>query len=119
MKVLLSGASGSGKTTLAIAVAQSLEIPFKNVPTIQIFQRFGIKNQDDLITKGYTQIELVENVYRELVKSRIQLIETEQHFISDRSPLDSIVYYQMQHAAFNTNSTVFIEELRELSLIHI
>jgi len=111
MKIILSGASGTGKTTLMQSLSSRLNVDILNIPTTKYLSKYQIKSQDDLVKKGIENPEIVAEFYHEMITERCSLIEYNDNFITDRSPLDSIQYYLLQHVYFNRNCENLIKLL--------
>lgn len=110
MKILLSGPSGCGKTFLCEKYSDFFNISFLKVDTLDIFKKYKINSQLDIIELGIKNPDLTQIIYQELIDLRLSLINSNLSFISDRSPLDNIIYYLLQHSYFNKNADSFIED---------
>lgn len=108
MKVAFSGASGSGKTTLVKYVADKLKIPhisgsagdlytdndkeyLKRIFKYEVGQGHG-----EVIRKSALDWEFGKYNQRIILQRRIQLIEDNPKFVTDRSPADNVVYFLNQ-----------------------
>jgi len=107
LKIALCGASGSGKTTLAKELAKALDMPFiENSAGLIVSagkkadwgRRFGYQ------ASGHADVIRLSNIFPEfglefqaaVLESRIKLMDDNEEFIIDRSPIDNIVYFLLQ-----------------------
>lgn len=137
MRIAFSGASGSGKTTLVRYVAEKYKLPHLNGSSGMMkseqdklsLQAMGIdqgKGHAAVIRSGH--INPIAGMFNQetIMRSRIQLIKSMPEFVTDRSPIDSIVYYLMQCGPYaqEKDSEAFINEawdgLRYIThLVHV
>jgi len=84
----LCGAHGTGKTTLAIALSQSLGIPYVSIDVSSVFLEHGFHPSDklDIRTRLFLQQKILEKA------ESIWLDIDEPSFICDRTPLDMAAY---------------------------
>ena len=83
----LCGAHRTGKTTLAIALSESLNMPFVPINTINVFERFHLHPKESL---GFrTRLEIQEEI---LKKACDIWFEMDEPFICDRTPIDMAAY---------------------------
>lgn len=95
-KLFLSGISGIGKTTLAKAVSERYGIPFVNGSSKVLWEKYDIKDHQDLIHRSLTDIDFGIQFQYELLKVRRESITGLDSFVTDRSPLDNLVYTMLQ-----------------------
>lgn len=110
-RIIISGRSGAGKTTLAKYIASRYRIPFINGSSKVLWERYGIKNHKELIEKCDKDLEFAKNFQFELLSYRKEQINKYPEFVTDRGPLDNIVYYLLQVAAKETtvDTTTYID----------
>ena len=84
----LCGAHRTGKTTLAIALSQTLDIPFVPIDASSVFLQHGFAPSDklDLRTRLFLQQEILKKA------EEIWFDFDEPQFICDRTPLDMAAY---------------------------
>jgi hypothetical protein len=84
----LCGAHGTGKTTLAIALSQSLGIPYVSIDASSVFLQHGFHPSDkfDIRARLFLQQKILENA------ESIWFDVDEPSFICDRTPLDMAAY---------------------------
>lgn len=105
-KIFISGPSGSGKTTLAKYIAARYRIPFVDGSSKVLWKRYGIESHADLITKCSNDPEMAIKFQFELLDYRMEAIQGKSEFVTDRSPLDNLVYYLLQISHMqNTDTT--------------
>ena len=92
IKIGLTGPSSTGKSTLARDFALNTGIPFKSVQTADVLQECGYASHADLVKAG---LEANLKFQKKLVEARLNLLHSDSDFITDRTPLDSLVYYNM------------------------
>lgn len=114
MKLVLNGPSGSGKTTLMEAVSKKTGLEIINVPTSEILKKYGVFSQRELISAGISNPRLVETIYQEMIQVRVDILRENENLITDRGPIESIVYYLLQHCVFNENADKFIGRMIEV-----
>lgn len=96
MKIFLSGPSGIGKTTMAKHIAELYGIKFVEGSSKVLWGDFGIKSHLDLIQKCDKDIDFAIEFQTALLRYRKEVTENLTCFVTDRSPLDNIVYYLLQ-----------------------
>lgn len=85
----IAGPHRVGKTTLAKALSKELNIPYLEISTSKVFKELGfdVKAQYDIKTRIHIQNAIVDNLYNTIKGS-------EGRCITDRTPLDCLVYMQ-------------------------
>lgn len=95
-KIFISGVSGSGKTTLAKYIAARYRIPFINGSSKVLWEKYNVKSHKDLITKCNEDHKMAVDFQYELLEYRKEQLKGVSEFVTDRAPLDNLVYYLLQ-----------------------
>lgn len=113
-RIFLSGPSGSGKTTLATYISNQYGIPFIQGSSKVLWPEFGIKSHADLINKTFSDKEFGINFQHRLLAYRNEQIANVNEFVTDRSPLDNLLYYMLQvsHMVDTEENLKYIEACR-------
>lgn len=93
MRIGLTGPTSTGKTSLAQEFSVQLGVPFLNVDTTTELNKFGFKSHAELLAAGLSANRAFQ---AHLIGKRAELLEANPVFITDRTPLDSLVYYYME-----------------------
>lgn len=96
MKVLLTGASGSGKTTLAKHISEKYSIPFINGSAKELWPKYGITTHRELIKACDDSAEFAQSFQYELLLHRQKQTMGIDSYVTDRTPLDNLLYYMLQ-----------------------
>ena len=96
MKIFISGVSGVGKTTMAKQISKDYKIPFIEGSSKVLWDKYNIKSHIELIKKTYLEPQFGLDFQNELLDYRRNLIEKNDSFVSDRSPLDNLTYFLLQ-----------------------
>lgn len=96
MKIFISGPSGIGKTTMATHLAKEYNIPFIQGSSKVLWEKHGINSHKELIQKTNTDPDFGVNFQFELLEYRNKAIEGHESFVTDRSPMDNLVYFMLQ-----------------------
>lgn len=96
MKIFISGPSGIGKTTMANFLAKEYNIPFIQGSSKVLWDKYGINSHKELIQKTNTDPDFGVNFQLELLEYRSKAIEGHESFVTDRSPMDNLVYFMLQ-----------------------
>lgn len=96
MKIFISGVSGVGKTTMAKQISKDYQIPFIEGSSKVLWDKYNIKSHIELIKKTYLEPQFGLDFQNELLDYRKNLIEKNDSFVSDRSPLDNLTYFLLQ-----------------------
>lgn len=117
-RIYITGAAGVGKTTLARTLETKYELG-KYLPgsSKAIWDAWGINNHLDIITRSARQPEWGQGFQLALLEYREKLLNVQTHsIISDRSPIDNIVYYKMQNSMYQStqNTANYIERARSI-----
>jgi adenylate kinase family enzyme len=103
-KIYISGVSGTGKSTLAKHFAEVFKIPFVETSTKPLWPKYGIKSHQELIQKATIDPVFGIDFQFELLEFREQMLKDHENFITDRSPIDNLVYFLGQNSAFATET---------------
>ena len=102
-KVLITGPSGMGKTTLAKYLAERFNVPFINVGMVSnICKCHGLKTHKEVIEYSKENPNMGGQLQIELMASRSTMFFKHQAsgFVTDRGPIDSLVYSELQVAQY-------------------
>lgn len=102
MIIALSGVSGVGKTTLGEKIADKLSIPFISGSAKVLWDKHDIKNHAHLIQKTMSDTNWGYSFQMELLDVRLNVIKENKEFVTDRSPIDNLVYFLAQLSPFIT-----------------
>jgi len=97
LQICISGPSGVGKSTLAKHLSEQYDIPFITCSTKPLWDKHGIASHEELIKKGTMDPKWGYNFQYEVLKFRIESLSGHPNFITDRSPLDNMVYFLLQN----------------------
>lgn len=107
LRIGLCGAQGTGKTTLAVTAAKSLMIPFVQTNVADIIRRNGVSScRKDMPIKERLALQEV------ILDGIIEALPPEGNFITDRTPLDVMMYTLSWLPAFPDEETS--EEVKHL-----
>lgn len=117
MRIYCCGPSGTGKTTLCLWVQQELGIPFITTAGRSIWEKYNIRSHREVIEKTAKNPNWGYDYQSALLDEREKIMRTKSHFITDRSPVDNLVYFLMQVAPhLNYHRTLdFIERAKSLT----
>jgi GTPase SAR1 family protein len=93
MKILLSGPSGVGKTTMANDISKEWDIPFIQGSSKNLWDKYRIKSHQHLIELCNNDLRFAVDFQYELLEVRKKIMKMNESFVTDRSPLDSMVYF--------------------------
>jgi GTPase SAR1 family protein len=99
-KIFITGTSGIGKTTLANYIAKSMRIPFINGSSTVLWEQYGIRSHRELLEMGIRQPEKGLQFQYDLLNLREQLTKGVDSFVTDRTPVDNLVYFLYQNAPY-------------------
>jgi len=106
MKIFISGVSGTGKTTLAKYISQRFRIPFVEGSSKVLWEKHKIDCHLDIVRRSILTPKWGIEFQEELLAYRKELIVGLDSFVTDRSPLDNMVYFLLQNAPYvNTDDT--------------
>lgn len=100
LKIAMAGPSGVGKTTLAEWISKEYDIPFITTSTKPLWDKHGINTHQELITRTILNPQWGLDFQYELLDIRKNIIESNEQFVTDRSPVDNLVYFLMQNAPY-------------------
>lgn len=95
-RVFISGPSGSGKTTLAQYISARYRIPFIEGSTKPLWEKHGIKSHPHLINRTISTPKWGLEFQNEVLDYRNQRLSGLTSFVTDRSPVDNLVYFLLQ-----------------------
>ena len=104
MKIMFSGPSGVGKTTLSNFVAEQYNIPFITTSTKPLWDKYEITSHRELISRTIMDPQWGIDFQYEALFMRAKVIKENENFVTDRSPIDNIVYFLMQVTPFVSDS---------------
>ena len=100
LRIAMAGPSGVGKTTLAEWISKEYGIPFITTSTKPLWEKHNINSHQELITRTILNPQWGLDFQYELLDIRRKIIEENEQFVTDRSPIDNLVYFLMQNAPF-------------------
>lgn len=114
MRLFISGVSGIGKTTLAQRVSQEYDIPFIVGSTKMIWHKYGIKSHKEIISMCINQPKIGYQFQMEIIDYRLEMMQTHKEFVTDRSPVDNVVYMltQMGHTLTEDEFYSYLEKAK-------
>lgn len=115
-QIFISGSSGSGKTTLANYISHRYQIPFISCSTKNLWPNHGISDHKEIITRSAKDPNWGKAFQHELLEYRKEVLSGHIEFVTDRSPLDSILYFMLQNSPFLPPSATqyFIDQCRDI-----
>lgn len=99
MRILICGPSGVGKTTLAKCISVEYKLEFVSTSSKALWKTYGIVDHEAIIKMGINNPMRAYKFQMDLLDIREKLMERD-NFVTDRSPVDNLVYYLMQVAPF-------------------
>lgn len=116
MKILLSGVSGIGKTTLAKAIAEKYHIPFIVGSSKVLWRKLNISSHKELIERCEKDVIFALDFQYRLLEYRKQQMSIYDRYVSDRGPLDNLVYFllQISHKVSQAETVDYITACREM-----
>lgn len=108
MRIALCGPSGTGKTTLAEYISKeyfntpfiqgSASLIMSNKTREELKQRFGYEplGHKNVVNMSSINPEFGMAFQEKLLDARLKRLVKEENFVTDRSPIDNIVYYLTQ-----------------------
>lgn len=115
-RIFICGPSGTGKSTLAEWISKTYRIPYITTSSKPLWEKYSIKSHLDLIEKCATNADFAKEFQWELLSFREKAIGAKANFVTDRSPIDNVVYYLMQVAHMSTSEEThaYIQKCHEL-----
>lgn len=111
MKILLSGISGIGKTTMANILAQKYNLPFIIGSSKVLWKKYHIDSHRMLIDRCNSSNQFALDFQYELLEYRKNEMAKYDRFVTDRGPLDNLVYFllQLSHNVSQFQTAKYIE----------
>lgn len=117
MRVAFTGASGAGKTTLVKFVSNTYRLPWlngssgdlKTVSDTRQLTRKGLvqgRGHRDVIQSGHANPQASWENQTAILVRRAELLYQENEFVTDRSPIDNVVYMLMQSSMYRSEQDV-------------
>jgi hypothetical protein len=100
LKIAIAGPSGVGKTTLAHWIANEYGIPFITTSTKPLWEKYNIQSHKELVSRTILNPSWGYQFQLELLEMRQNIIDTNNNFVTDRSPMDNLVYFLMQNTPY-------------------
>lgn len=94
MRIGISGAAGTGKTTLAKALAEHLDIPIVEDPTLTALEEKGRTSW-----RGITDPVERRNIRMRIFNIKMREEKEHASFVSDKTVIDFFAYWQLNQAA--------------------
>lgn len=99
-KIFITGTSGIGKTTLANYISKRRDIPFINGSSTVLWDEYGIKSHKELLELGINEPLKGLDFQYKLLSHREELVKGADSFVTDRTPIDNLVYFLYQNAPY-------------------
>lgn len=104
-RIFICGASGTGKTTLANRISKVLDIPFISTSGKALWKTYNIDSHKHLIEKTLADpLGFGFDYQMELLLLRKERLKNMDSFVTDRSPIDNLVYFISQLGSFMTEN---------------
>lgn len=107
VRIFISGVSGTGKTKLAKHIESKYGIPFISTSGKALWREFNIRSHQDLILQSIKDPEFALRYQERLLAYREEVLNGQVSFVSDRGPLDNLLYFSMQVAPHVDNSVSY------------
>ena len=116
MKIFIAGPSGVGKTTMAEHLAKKHNIPFLVGSSKVLWEKHNINSHRELIERTNLEPNFGLDFQFELLDYRNNLMKEHNSFVTDRSPLDNLVYFMLQVSdkVDSNTSYEYIKRCREV-----
>lgn len=103
-RIFICGPSGTGKSTLAKYIHKEYNIPFITTSTKPLWDKHGLFNHRDLIRYSIINPSMGHKFQIEVLEYRDKVLQNLSSLVTDRSPIDNIVYYLLQVSAVASRS---------------
>lgn len=94
-RIHICGASGTGKTTLAMELSKRFGLEYITTSAKKVWPEFGIKKHSDV--KNLNSHDF-RNYQFAILNNRDLTLRGKDNYITDRSPLDHVIYYLLEMA---------------------
>jgi len=110
MRIIISGPSGTGKTTLAKGISIEFGIPYIKAGAKDLWYKHNIDNHRDLINKSLLNPSFALDYQLDLLNYRYKKLSQHKSYVTDRGPMDNLVYFftQVVHNSTENVATEFI-----------
>lgn len=115
-KIAISGTSGVGKTTLAKYISEKYNIPFVTMSTKPLWDKLGITSHEDILKRSAEDKHWALQFQDLILDERERLDKENNTYVTDRGPIDNIVYFLLQCSQYVTelNTHSYIQRCLEL-----
>lgn len=100
LRIAMAGPSGVGKSTLAEWIAKEYSIPFITTSTKPLWDKHNINTHSELITRTMLNPQWGLDFQYEVLEYRQAVVRDYEQFVTDRSPVDNLVYFLMQNTPY-------------------
>lgn len=97
LRIGICGPSGTGKSTLAKHISEKYGVPFITTSTKPLWDKYCIESHQDLINKTLSDLTWGLKFQNEVLDYRIKMMEENPIFVTDRTPIDNLVYFLLQN----------------------
>ena len=97
IRIGICGPSGTGKSTLAKYISEKYEVPFVTTSTKPLWEKHYITSHESLINKTLSDPKWGLQFQHEVLDYRIKMMDENPNFITDRTPIDNLVYFLLQN----------------------
>lgn len=114
-RIFIAGPSGTGKSTLADWISKTYRIPFITTSSKPLWDKYQVKSHLELMSKCAKDPSMGLDFQFELLEFRRKVLVDVEEFVTDRSPVDNLVYFLMQNSHNTTTelTDTYIELCKE------
>lgn len=105
-RIFITGVSGVGKTTLAKWIAEEYGLEYISTSASKLWPQFGFKNHADALKKSMINPILGYQYQMAIYQERVKALAYKDSFVTDRSPIDNLVYFLLQQGYYNEHDTL-------------